>query len=283
MPLDIRRLLTSRAWIEASYEPKIGHALMSLWCESWHQIPAASLPDNDKILAHLAMCDSSTWAEIRERVMADWRLCSDGRWYHPFVAEKAKEAWTRKLQRRDNARTATERRLELYHERMRQLDKVSERRRENRLKNQKVTEGQRDVNATSTLRDERSDVTTTTGTGTGTGTEKKEKTKPPRALRDDLATLPLLELSAALPPWLAAKDWRAWVEHRKKIKRPLTKESEERTIAKLDDLRKQGHDPASVINESIVNGWQGLFALKNAVTAGVVSASATTDPTRGYR
>ena len=46
MPLDVRRLLTSETWIEAADDPKLGHALVCLWCESWHQVPAGSLPDN---------------------------------------------------------------------------------------------------------------------------------------------------------------------------------------------------------------------------------------------
>jgi len=59
MPVDVRHLLASPTWILAAVDdPQIGHAPISLWAHSWHQIPAASLPANDKVLARFAMCDS---------------------------------------------------------------------------------------------------------------------------------------------------------------------------------------------------------------------------------
>jgi hypothetical protein len=100
MPLDVRRLLTSDTWLEAADDPKLGHVLVSLWAESWHQVPAGSLPDNDRVLARFAMCDGSEWGRLRERAMKDWCRCSDGRLYHPVVAEKALEAWLERLTHR---------------------------------------------------------------------------------------------------------------------------------------------------------------------------------------
>lgn len=96
MSLDIRRLLRSDTWLEAASDPRLGHALMTLWAESWHQVPAASLPDNDRVLARLAMCETSEWERIRERALSGWIKCDDGRLYHPVVAEKASEAFARK-------------------------------------------------------------------------------------------------------------------------------------------------------------------------------------------
>lgn len=108
MPLDVRRLLTSETWIEAADTPKVGHAAMCLWAEAWHQLPAASLPDNDKVLARLAMCDARTWAKLRPKILAGWVKCSDGLLYHPVVAEKALESWKAKLSQRERTRAATE-------------------------------------------------------------------------------------------------------------------------------------------------------------------------------
>src|SRR5215207_6594485 len=67
---------------------------------AWHQVPAGSLPDNDRVLARFAMCDGSEWGRLRERAMKDWCRCSDGRLYHPVVAEKALEAWLERLMHR---------------------------------------------------------------------------------------------------------------------------------------------------------------------------------------
>lgn len=106
MPVQARRLLQSETWIEGADEPKPAHAIMCLWLESWHQVPAGSLPDNDKVLARLAMCDGKAWRELKDKVMASWFLCSDGRWYHPVVVEVAQEAWQTKRNQNDRTEKA---------------------------------------------------------------------------------------------------------------------------------------------------------------------------------
>jgi uncharacterized protein DUF1376 len=122
MPLDVRRLITSDTWIETADEPKIAHALICLWCEAWHQVPAASLPDNDKVLARLAMCDIATWQGIKSRVMRGWKKCSDGRFYHSVVAEKALDGWKRKQAQREQTKRATEERERRRRQRAQERD-----------------------------------------------------------------------------------------------------------------------------------------------------------------
>lgn len=113
MPLDVRRLLSSNTWIEGGDDPRLGHALISLCAEAWHQVPAGSLPDNDKILRRFSMCPSAEeWHRIRERVLAGWVKCNDGRLYHAVVAEKARESWQRKLDQHERTRRASEKRLQ---------------------------------------------------------------------------------------------------------------------------------------------------------------------------
>lgn len=92
MPLEIRRLLSSETWILGTHEEKC--AALCLWGESWFQVPAASLPDNDRILAHLSQA-GNRWQKVKGHAMRGWILCEDGRWYHPVVAEKALEAWAK--------------------------------------------------------------------------------------------------------------------------------------------------------------------------------------------
>lgn len=92
MPLEIRRLFSSETWVLGSYEEKC--ASLCLWGESWFQVPAASLPNNDRMLSHLSQT-GSRWSRVKEHAMRGWVLCSDGRWYHPVVAEKALEAWAK--------------------------------------------------------------------------------------------------------------------------------------------------------------------------------------------
>lgn len=90
MPLEFRRLFASDTWILGNYEERC--AAFCLWCESWHGAPAGSLPDNDRILAHLSQA-GARWKRLREHALRGWVKCSDGRLYHPVVAEKALEAW----------------------------------------------------------------------------------------------------------------------------------------------------------------------------------------------
>jgi hypothetical protein len=96
MPLDIVRLFDSDIYaLSTGDEFK---AALSLWGKSFLQVPAASLPDDDRILAHLSGAGSA-WKKVREMAMRGWVKCSDGRFYHPVVAEKAKEAWLARLAR----------------------------------------------------------------------------------------------------------------------------------------------------------------------------------------
>lgn len=86
MPLDVIRLLDSDMFAETTGDEF--KAAVALWCKSWTQVPAASLPNKDKVLAHLSG-NAEKWKRIKEGAMRGWILCSDDRWYHPVVAEKA--------------------------------------------------------------------------------------------------------------------------------------------------------------------------------------------------
>jgi hypothetical protein len=67
-----------------------------------------------------------------------------------------------------------------------------------------------------------------------------------------------------LPDWLPAASWEALVGHRKVTKAPMTEQAQRLAIEKLAELRAQGSDPQSVINQSILNGWKGLFPLRDS-------------------
>ncbi len=100
MPLDVVRLRDSD--IAALSNGDEFRCAVLLWCASWHQIPAASLPDDDAILSQLAGYGRvvKEWQKVRAGSLRGWIKCSDGRLYHPVVAEKANDAWEAKLQQR---------------------------------------------------------------------------------------------------------------------------------------------------------------------------------------
>ncbi|MCP2517422.1 YdaU family protein [Achromobacter mucicolens] len=94
MPLDTDRLLDSDMMALSSGEEF--KTALRLWCKSWNQEPAASLPDDDRILAHLAGKDVSAWRKVKDMALRGFVKCSDGRLYHPVIAEKAIEAMRRR-------------------------------------------------------------------------------------------------------------------------------------------------------------------------------------------
>ena len=93
-------LRRSKTWLRCRRNPEIGFYSLNLWCSSWHELPAGSLEDDDDVLADAAMCSVERWAVVRDDVLSGWVKCSDGRLYHPVVAERAKAAWDRKREYR---------------------------------------------------------------------------------------------------------------------------------------------------------------------------------------
>lgn len=100
MPLDVARLRDSD--LAANESPEACWAAVQLWAASWHQVPAASIPDDDKWMAKQTGYGRSVkdWMKVRVGALRGWISCTDGRLYHPVVAEKAIEAWQAKLDQR---------------------------------------------------------------------------------------------------------------------------------------------------------------------------------------
>lgn len=93
MPLDVVRLTDSDLFaLSTGDEFK---AALTLWCKSWLQVPAASLPTDDRILAHLSGAGSK-WRKVKAIALRGFIQCDDGRLYHPVIAEKANDAWERR-------------------------------------------------------------------------------------------------------------------------------------------------------------------------------------------
>lgn len=94
IPLQFERLFSSDTWVLATDEQRV--ACLYLWCKSWHQVPAGSIPSDERILAELSRT-GSRWKRLRDHCLRGWVLCSDGRYYHPVVAEKVMDAWQGKI------------------------------------------------------------------------------------------------------------------------------------------------------------------------------------------
>lgn len=67
-------------------------------------------------------------------------------------------------------------------------------------------------------------------------------------------------VSVTTPDWLDAQAWGEWCRYRHG--RKWTQRAAELAIGVLTDLHAAGHDPRLVIEQSIANGWTGLFPIK---------------------
>ncbi len=108
MPLQVVRLRDSGIVIVASAEAF--RAAVLLWCAAWHQVPAASLPSDEKMLCSLAGFgrDVKTWRTLSADALHGFVECSDGRLYHPVIAEKAIESGSKKKKQGSQTAAATE-------------------------------------------------------------------------------------------------------------------------------------------------------------------------------
>ncbi|WP_109937979.1 helix-turn-helix domain-containing protein [Proteus mirabilis] len=68
----------------------------------------------------------------------------------------------------------------------------------------------------------------------------------------------------SIPDWLDREIWFNWIDYRNEIKKPFkTKKTFELQVKFLLECLEEGYSPEEIINQSITNGWQGLFKPKN--------------------
>jgi uncharacterized protein YdaU (DUF1376 family) len=83
--------------------------------------------------------------------------------------------------------------------------------------------------------------------------EREEKSKS--------AAKPTL-ISPVPPSWLPLSTWLVFLAHRKKLGSAMTEEAMTRMWAKLERFKEKGIDPVACLDESICNGWLGVFEPK---------------------
>lgn len=121
MPLHGHRLFRSDFYLRTTDQVKV--VAMELWWNSWFQVPAASLPDDDIVIASLAgfSRDLKGWAKIRGHVLHGFVKCNDGRLYHRFLAQEAVVAYERRLKSQAK-RQADRDRLQAWRDAKRKLE-----------------------------------------------------------------------------------------------------------------------------------------------------------------
>ena len=65
-----------------------------------------------------------------------------------------------------------------------------------------------------------------------------------------------------LPEWVPQEPFNGLVESRKKSRKPMTRRAKQLVVAKLDRLRRDGHDPAELLDAAIESGWMTVWPPK---------------------
>lgn len=92
-------------------------------------------------------------------------------------------------------------------------------------------------------------------------TTKDNINKPPKSPK----TASFDPCAVELPEWLSPAVWKSWVDYRRDLKKAIkSKQTVTQAINLLERCKSNGYQPEEIINQSIANGWQGLFEPKGA-------------------
>ncbi len=96
--LNVDKLMNSVLWASSTGDEF--KAALGLWCRAWKQVPAGSLPDDERVLAAWSGAGSK-WRKVRDAAMRGFELCADGRYYHGVLCDDAIRASKARQQRQD--------------------------------------------------------------------------------------------------------------------------------------------------------------------------------------
>lgn len=245
MPLDIGRFRRSDLVTECDPEAVI--AAILLWGVAWHEVPAASVPDNDRWLAKAAGYGRAieAWLRVKDEALRGFVLCSDGRLYNRTLAEKALTAW--------DSRQQYEWRKAGDRHRKSQRDLPAEQR--TPFPDYEAWKSGERPGHSAGPDDlfRRSDV--------GIPSENALKGREGNGREGSLGDADASQARAFALPTEAFKHFR---DHRNRIKKPMTPRAEQLIVMKLERIwTEHGHDPAAVMDQSIVKGWLDVFPLKD--------------------
>lgn len=227
MPLDVNRLRDSDLAIEATGEEF--RAAVMLWCASWNQIPAGSLPNSDTALAAYAGFgrDVKGWKKVKNGALRGFVECSDDRLYHSVVTEKAMDAWAERVEYREVKDNEKARKQRERDDRKRMFEDLrlagivlpwNVPTSELRSQHQAIIDGSKGVTSHEpvTVTGHAHD-TAKTGTGTGTGTGIKDQEPPVTPLSENPAPAPEPKpkrKSRLQEPFNVTGDMRKWAADR---------------------------------------------------------------------
>lgn len=100
-----------------------------------------------------------------------------------------------------------------------------------------------------------SDVTAMSANASGDGIEVLKLSSEPKPQKPK-------KQEFILPDWVPREAWEGFEEMRRKISKPMTDRARKIALGKLAELKSEGHSPELVLNQSVMNDYQGLWPLK---------------------
>lgn len=123
MPLFVDKLLASDTWSMASGDE--AKAAVTLWARAWKQVPAGSLPRDDKVLAGLSGAGAK-WGKVRDVALRGFKPGEDGRLHHELIEQAADDALAKLAGQRTRTAAATAKRQE-QRQKVRHVERYVER------------------------------------------------------------------------------------------------------------------------------------------------------------
>jgi len=65
-----------------------------------------------------------------------------------------------------------------------------------------------------------------------------------------------------LPEWLDFDLWKEFLEHRKKLRKPMTNYAQNLMLKKLTWMKEKGYNPEHLLKDAMVKGYQDVFEPK---------------------
>lgn len=85
LDLDYERIERSDTWAVASPEQRPW--LLMVWLVSWRQVPVASLPNDDRLIAARIGMGVEQFKGWRDVMLSGWEVATDGRLYHATLTK----------------------------------------------------------------------------------------------------------------------------------------------------------------------------------------------------
>lgn len=212
------------------------------------------LPDNDIALARIAGVSEINWLDA-SRILRAFFTHKNGLLFHPFCDQQLDIQDKKTKIRKNSAEKAAKKRWS--------KNDINQ-------KDECVTHTNRNTDAM------RADATETE-TETVLNTSVFNNPLPPKRGVNEVS----------IPEWIPPDVWKAFLDMRKAIKKPATPRAQNLIIKKTEELTHDTATRIAIIDQSIRNGWQDVYALKTdqpREQAQVAAGSlAQARPASGYR